>query len=346
MFVSQLFAPKHSARIQFLLVQIRILRERVDASRIVPTPEEKADLLRWGAEFDHNIEGVIEIVKPGTYRRWLRLKKMKFPFKRSGRPRIAASIRGLVRRMAVENVSWGYSRIVGELKKLGCCVSRMSIKRILEEEGIYPLPAKARKRPTVKWTTFVHAHMETLIACDFFTKPVYTLGGKVNAHVLVFIHLGSRKVFCSAPTFSPDGDWVMQQARNASIWLSEIGVKPRYLIHDRDRKYPDRFTSFWLAEGVRCLRTPRRGPQANAFCECFIGKFKHECLNHFVCFSRGQLQHIVTVWLRYYNTRRPHQGLGINNEVLDEAFQPQTVGVVRCKEELGGIVKSYYREAA
>jgi len=32
----------------------------------VPTPEEKAELLRWGAGFDHNIDGVMEVVKLGT----------------------------------------------------------------------------------------------------------------------------------------------------------------------------------------------------------------------------------------------------------------------------------------
>lgn len=36
----------------------------------------------------------------------------------------------------------------------------------------------------------------------------------------------------------------------------------------------------------------------------------------------------------------------MNSEGLDETSQPQTVGVARCKEELGGIVKSYYSEAA
>ena len=32
----------------------------------VPTPEEKAELFRWGAGFDHNIDGVMEVVKLGT----------------------------------------------------------------------------------------------------------------------------------------------------------------------------------------------------------------------------------------------------------------------------------------
>jgi hypothetical protein len=36
----------------------------------------------------------------------------------------------------------------------------------------------------------------------------------------------------------------------------------------------------------------------------------------------------------------------MTNDVLDETFQPQPHGTVRCKQQLGGIIKSYYREAA
>ena len=45
-FFMRLFAPRHNARIQFLLAQTRILPSRIDASRIVPTPDEKAELRR------------------------------------------------------------------------------------------------------------------------------------------------------------------------------------------------------------------------------------------------------------------------------------------------------------
>ena len=144
-------ASRYNARIQFLIAQTRILRSRIDASRIVPTPEEKEELLRWGASFNHKIDGVMEVVKPATYRKWLRMKRRKVPFKVSGRPRIPECVRKIVRRMAVENVLWGYDRIVGELKKIGCRLGKTTVKRILKEEGIHPLPRKSRKRPPIKW---------------------------------------------------------------------------------------------------------------------------------------------------------------------------------------------------
>jgi putative transposase len=47
--------------------------------------------------------------------------------------------------------------------------------------------------------------------------------------VLVFIHLGSRRVFASPATYHPDSDWVIQQARNASMWMEEKGIAARWI---------------------------------------------------------------------------------------------------------------------
>ena len=73
---------------------------------------------------------------------------------------------------------------------------------------------------------------------------------------------------------------------------------------------------------------------------------KRECLNHFMCFSRSQLGYITDIWVRHYNTERPHRGFGMNNEVLDRTFQQRHHGTIRCKQQLGGLIKSYYRDAA
>lgn len=252
----------------------------------------------------------------------------------------------LVLRMAQENLQWGYRKVVGELKKLGIPIGTTTVRQILKDSGVPPAPDKAFKKPIVPWTKFVRAHMDSMVGCDFFTKRVYTLRGVFTAYMLVFIHLGSRKVYCSPATYNPDGEWVMQQMRNASMWLDDIGVKPRFLIHDRDRKYPDEFKAFWKTEDVRCIRIPIKAPKANAYSETWIESYKRECMNHFICFGLDHLDHITMTWVTYYNTLRPHRGVGMNNEVLDETFRPQLHGTVRCKQQLGGIIKSYYREAA
>ena len=67
---------------------------------------------------------------------------------------------------------------------------------------------------------------------------------------------------------------------------------------------------------------------------------------HLVYFSLDQLDYIKTTWVTSYNTLRPHRGVGMTNDVLDQTFQPQFHGTVKSKQQLGGIIKSYYRDAA
>ncbi len=340
------FSPRHNAEIRFLKAQIRIMKNRVSSKRIIPTAEEKSELIRLGAIINHDVNDLMEIVKPDTYRRWLDRSQKGKIFKNVGRPRLTKEIRELVMRLAKENILWGYRRIVGEMKKLGFHLGVTTAKRILTEAGIHPTPEKEKKKPPLDWMTFIHAHMESIIACDFFVKDVYTLTGKMTAYVLVFIHLKSRRVFYSPPTYSPDSAWVTQQARNAIIWCHEEKISPRFLIRDGDKKFSRPFNTVWKTEGARIIQIPHGVPQANSFCESHVASTKREVLDFFICFSLSQLAYITQIWHAHYNKQRPHQGRGIGNNVLHPNFKPIRDGPIKCQKALGGIIKSYYREAA
>lgn len=185
-----------------------------------------------------------------------------------------------------------------------------------------------------------------MVACDFFTKTVLTTRGPLTAYVLIFIHLGSRRVFCSSATYAPDSAWVTQQARNTLMWCAEQGIAPGFLIRDADTKFCASFDTVWASEGARVIQIPHRAPNANAFAESFIGTLKRECLDFFVCFSRSQLDYILSTWVRHYNVERPHRGRDIGNNVLQVDFRPARDGPIRCRSQLGGIITSYTREAA
>lgn len=122
------------------------------------------------------------------------------------------------------------------------------------------------------------------------------------------------------------------------------GITAKILIHDPDTKFTRQFDAFWNRARVPCIRIPPKAPQANAFCESFIATYKHQCLNHFVCFGLGQLAHINRAWLVYYHTQGPHQGTG--NNVISADFPRKSAGPIKREERLGGIVAWYEREAA
>jgi putative transposase len=162
----------------------------------------------------------------------------------------------------------------------------------------------------------------------------------------VFIHLGSRKVFMSPATFHLDEKWVLQQARNASIWMGEIGVEAKHLIRDRDGKFAASFDAFWECSGTEIVKTPPRTPQANGYAESYISTIKAQCLDHFVCLSIDHLDYINREWLSHYNFTRPHQGKEIGNNVLDVDFRPTDKDEIHRETKLGGIISHYYRAAA
>jgi len=215
-FLNQFFMPRHNAQLRLLKAQITILRARIPTERIILSPAEKAELLRIGEECGHDVDGLMKVAKPATYKRWLSQMRGGRPFQAVGRPRLTQELRDVVTRIGSENLLWGYKRIAGELKKLGLYAGANSVKRILNDAGIHPSPERRKKKPALPWTTFIWAHMETMVACDFFSKTVFTLRGPRTAYVLMFIHLGSRRVFCSAPTYAPDLEWVTQRCQTNS----------------------------------------------------------------------------------------------------------------------------------
>lgn len=67
-------------------------------------------------------------------------------------------------------------------------------------------PAPNRKGPS--WKQFLQSHLEVTWAADFFTEEVWTFGGLVTLYVLVFVHLGRRRVCIAGGTPQPQSAWM------------------------------------------------------------------------------------------------------------------------------------------
>lgn len=346
-------AARRDARVRFLLAQVQILRRKLGGNRVIPSPDDRAWLLAVGQELGHNVADIIGIVTPQTYSRWVVEQREGRKPKRVGRPTLARNLRELIKRLARENDGWGYRRILGELRKLRLRVGRSSVRRILKEAGLTPSPHRRGRAEETVWRKFIRLHLNTMVACDFFAKSVLTPLGVRVANGLAFIHLGTRKVHLSPATYHPHERWVQQQARNALMWLEDNGLTARFIVHDRDSKFSSGFDRVFASAGIRRVRTPRLAPDANAFAESWIGSLKRECLNHFLCFSLGHLDHIASQFVRYYNAHGPHQSLG--NRTLPEAAAgapkelaadlAPPLGRVRCRRFLGGLLRHYYHAA-
>lgn len=333
-------------QILFLKAELEMTRARVPQSRIFLKDEERQRLLELGDGIGSGALKLVSIVRPRTYRRWReRRSQGKPPAKKMGRKGTSETIRQIVVRLAKQN-QWGYARIVGELRKLRIrCVGRTTVRTILKEEGIHPGP----KRGPGTWDEFIKIHAESLWQCDFFSKMVMTSTGLRQAYVLAFLHVSSRRVICSPATFKSDDGWITAQAE--SMLQQARGMDPpvRSLVRDLNFKYSKRFDKVFADAGVSVEPTVPRAPNQNAFVERWIGSIRGECLNRFIVFGLGHLDHITSCYLDYYHACRPHQRLdnkpplGVWPEVDDP---PESADEIVCREWLGGVLKHYERKAA
>jgi transposase InsO family protein len=252
-------------------------------------------------------------------------------------------VRQLVLRLARENPSWGYRRIVGELQHLGIAVSATTVRKVLKAARVPPAPQRAR----MSWRAFLRQHAATTFACDFFTVETVWLK---RLYVLVFLSLATRRVEFVACTANPHAAWMLQQARNVLMELDERELRVRFLIHDRDAKFPRAFDELFVTEGISVSRTPFQAPTANAHLERWVGTIRRECLDRLLILGRRQLSHVLRVYVRHYNQHRPHRALGLR--------PPERIGLgvargdanevaasVQRRDLLGGLLHEYQAAA-
>ena len=283
------------------------------------------------------------LAQPETVLKWHReLVRRKWTFRRrhrAGRPPIAAEVEALLLRLAEENPRWGYGRLQGELRKLGHMLGRSTIRDVLKRRHVPPAPRRGQH--ATNWPQFLARHRDVILACDFFT--VETLFLK-TLYALFFLELRTRRVHFVGCTARPTAAWVTQQARNLAWTLQEDGHPVRYLIHDRDAKFPPAFDTVFATEGVEISRTPYRAPNANAHAERWVRSVREECLDHLLIVNAAHLRRVLAAYVTHYNQARPHQGLQQRTPV---PFAPRAcTGPVKRRDVVGGLIHEYDRVAA
>src|SRR3954447_22758104 len=119
-------------RNEYLVTENRMLRHQI-TGRVRLTDAERKTLAEIGHKLGKQaLAEVATIVKPDTLLGWHRkLVAQKFDGsqqrKAPGRPMIDQEVEDWVVRMARENRSWGYDRIVGALANLGYTMSWLQV---------------------------------------------------------------------------------------------------------------------------------------------------------------------------------------------------------------------------
>jgi putative transposase len=332
---------------EYLAAENRILRAQLP-KRLRLTDPERSTLAEIGKRLGRKaLMRVACVAKPDTILGWYRrLIAAKFDGSKCrtypGRPQMARAIVERVVRMARENPSWGYDRIVGAMANLGHELSDQTVGNILRRHGIAPAP---KRQATTTWKDFIAAHMAVLSGTDFFTAEVLTWRGPITYYVLFFLHLETRRVSLAGMTRHPTEEWMTQIARNATDEVSGYLNQRRYVLHDRDTKFCKEFRDVLAVGKVKCLVLPPQSPNLNAFAERWVRSVKEECLSKLILFGEGSLRRALTEFVEHYHVERNHQGKG-NLILFSSAEIPPTAGpLIRCNRRLGGLLKHYSRAA-
>jgi hypothetical protein len=87
--------------------------------------------------------------------------------------------------------------------------------------------------------------------------------------------------------------WCGVQKVHLNSKRSLQGIDLRFLVHDRDPKFPATFDEIVRAAGGRVVLTPLMAPRANAHAERWIGSCRRECLDRMLIPSRRHLEVVL-----------------------------------------------------
>src|SRR6266852_2005716 len=302
--------------------QLGVLRRSVKRTKLT-----SADRLLWTwlCEVWSDWRSALVIVKPETVIGWHRKGFRLFWTWRvrhgqPGRPSVSKDVRELIRKMSLENLTWGAPRIHGELLKLGINIGETSVGKYM---------VRHRKPPSQTWRTFLENHVKDLVSVDFFTVP--TIRFQVLYVFLVLAH-DRRRILHFGVTAHPTAEWTAQQLREAFPW----DTAPRYLLRVRDRIFGDEFSKQVQDMAVQEVLSAPRSPWQRAYVERVIGTIRRECLDHVIVFNEASLYRHVKSFVTYYHESRTHLSLG-KDSPESRAVQPPELGRIVALPQVGGL---------
>jgi putative transposase len=356
--VTNVFAPlrllpmsDHGKDIEILALrhQIGVLERQLDGRRVRFDAGDRAFLAALLQGLPPEVLRRMRLlVRPDTVLRWhrdlvARRHAARSRPKRGGRPRTVRSIRALVLRLARENPTWGYRRLHGELLVLGVKVAASTVWEILKDAGIPPAP----ERTSSTWADFLRSQADALLACDFF--ETVTLSG-ARLYVFALIEHTDRRIRILGVTAHPTTSWVVQAARNLVMDLQDAGCQARYLIRDRDGKFPELFDTILADAGIEVVLSGIRIPRMNSIMERWVQTCRRELLDRTLIWNQHHLLHALREFEQFYNAHRPHQGIA-NARPLHPLPEPITdpdeiarLDIHRT-DRLGGLLHEYQHAA-
>jgi len=226
-------------------------------------------------------------------------------YQAKGNPLFSEAIKNKVLYMANTYKCQGYKTITTLMKRLGYIVNKKRVFRIWQEYALGLPVRKKRKKSIVPWERPHKATRINEVWCHDFLFTRTEHGDLLKIYVVLDEY--SRECLAikvSRKINSEDVKEVLEGVLNDRS-------KPEYIRSDNGPEFISKNLRKWY--GKREIRTqyiePGK-PWQNGFVESFNSRFRAECLNREMFWSRGEAQTVCSWWRQVYNYFRPHSSLG------------------------------------
>jgi transposase InsO family protein len=225
-----------------------------------------------------------------------------------GRRKLPEPVREKIVEIKKQEPLFGIKRISHLLKRaFFLSASPETVRRTLKAESLIVPPAKKPYRNITRPRFFERSTPNQLWQSDIFT---FRLGGRY-AYLIGFIDDYSRYIVGLELYRTQTADQVLEVYRRA---IGEYGV-PKEMLTDRGRQYTNwrgstRFERELTKDRVKHIKSQPHHPMTLGKIERFWKTIYEEFLVRAQFGSFEEARERISHWVKYYNHKRPHQGIG------------------------------------
>jgi transposase InsO family protein len=249
-----------------------------------------------------------------TVRRWVRLYRKQGEAGLQnrqggpGKPRLPSAVKHKIIEVKKANPLFGIKRISQFLKRaFFLSASPETVRRTLHGSALMPPPVKKRQHNITRPRFFERSTPNQLWQTDIFT---FRLGGRY-AFLIGYIDDYSRYITGLDLFRSQTAENVIEVYRRA---ISEYSP-PKEMLTDNGRQYTSwrgnsRFENELKKERIHHIKSQPHHPMTLGKIERFWKSIFLEFLSRAQFESFEDAQERIRQWVKYYNHKRPHQGIG------------------------------------
>jgi len=236
-----------------------------------------------------------------------------------------AHLRAPVIEILRDNSSYGYRRILPDLKERGYPVGETVLRRVLRMWDLSLQRWAGKPRPSVPRGILAKEGngMNLVVGIEKpeplqvfytdFTTLEYANGNK-KAYLMALVDDATKWAIGWSVGFRPNTELALEALSMASATLADVGLNldGRIIHHDQDSVYTGyRWLRAVLIKHRARISFSENGAKGNTSMESFNGHFKGENKSLFYDAANiWELERAVAQQMRYYNGKRRHSTLG------------------------------------